>query len=48
MRTVESVCAAGVTTPDIGGTATTREVTAAVVEAIRGANHQRIITSYRG
>ncbi len=38
MRAVEQVCAAGITTPDIGGTATTREVTEAVVAAIRGAN----------
>jgi tartrate dehydrogenase/decarboxylase/D-malate dehydrogenase len=38
MVAVEQVCAAGVLTPDIGGTATTVEVTRAVVEAIRGAN----------
>ena len=38
MRAVEQVCAAGIMTPDIGGTATTREVTEAVVAAIRGAN----------
>ena len=38
MAAVEQVCAAGIMTPDIGGTATTREVTAAVVAAIRGAN----------
>ena len=38
MASVEQVCAAGIMTPDIGGTATTREVTAAVVAAIRGAN----------
>ena len=38
MRAVEEVCAAGIKTPDIGGTATTREVTDAVIEAIRGAN----------
>jgi len=36
---VEQVCAAGIMTPDVGGTASTREVTDAVVEAIRGANH---------
>ena len=35
---VEQVCAAGIMTPDVGGTATTSEVTDAVVEAIRGAN----------
>jgi tartrate dehydrogenase/decarboxylase/D-malate dehydrogenase len=39
MRAVEDVCAAGVLTPDVGGTATTREVTDAVIEAIRGSNH---------
>ena len=38
MRAVEQVCAAGVTTPDLGGRATTAEVTRAVCEAIRGAN----------
>ena len=35
---VEAVCAAGILTPDVGGRATTQEVTDAVVEAIRGAN----------
>ncbi len=38
MTAVEQVCAAGILTPDLGGRATTREVTAAVCEAIRGAN----------
>jgi tartrate dehydrogenase/decarboxylase/D-malate dehydrogenase len=38
MAAVEQVCAAGVLTPDLGGKATTREVTRAVIEAIRGAN----------
>lgn len=38
MRAVERVCQDGIMTPDIGGTATTVEVTEAVVEAIRGAN----------
>ncbi len=38
MTAVEQVCAAGIMTPDIGGTARTTEVTRAVVEAIRGAN----------
>ncbi len=38
MRAVEAVCAAGITTPDIGGAATTREVTDAVIAAIRGDN----------
>jgi tartrate dehydrogenase/decarboxylase/D-malate dehydrogenase len=32
------VCAAGILTPDVGGTATTREVTDAVIDAIRGRN----------
>jgi tartrate dehydrogenase/decarboxylase/D-malate dehydrogenase len=38
MRAVEQVCAAGILSPDLGGTATTKQVTAAVVEAIRGMN----------
>jgi len=38
MRAVESVCIAGIMTPDVGGTATTREVTEAVVDAIMGSN----------
>lgn len=38
MRAVEKVCAEGVLTPDVGGKATTKEVTAAVCEAIRGEN----------
>jgi tartrate dehydrogenase/decarboxylase / D-malate dehydrogenase len=38
MRAVEQVCAAGIMTPDVGGSATTQQVTDAVVAAIRGAN----------
>ena len=38
MRAMEQVCAAGITTPDIGGTATTQQVTSAVVDAIHGDN----------
>lgn len=38
LRAVELVCAAGIMTPDVGGSATTREVTDAVVDAIRGSN----------
>ena len=38
MQAVEQVCNAGIMTPDVGGTATTIEVTQAVVEAIRIAN----------
>ncbi len=38
MRAVEKVCADGILTPDVGGTATTREVTDAVCKAIRGDN----------
>ncbi|MEO9191838.1 MAG: isocitrate/isopropylmalate family dehydrogenase, partial [Acetobacteraceae bacterium] len=38
MRAVEQVCAAGIMTQDIGGTATTKEVTRAVCEAVRGTN----------
>ena len=38
MRAVEQVCAAGILTPDLGGKATTAEVTRAVCEAVRGMN----------
>jgi len=38
MRAVEKVCAESVMTPDVGGTATTQEVTDAVCEAIRTEN----------
>jgi tartrate dehydrogenase/decarboxylase / D-malate dehydrogenase len=38
MRAVEQVCTAGIQTPDLGGTATTKEVTNAMVEAVRGLN----------
>jgi len=38
MTAVERVCAAGVLTPDVGGKATTKEVTDAVIDAIHGSN----------
>jgi tartrate dehydrogenase/decarboxylase/D-malate dehydrogenase len=38
MAAVEKVCAAGVLTPDVGGKATTKEVTDAVIEVIHGSN----------
>ncbi|MEM8841961.1 MAG: tartrate dehydrogenase [Pseudomonadota bacterium] len=38
MQAVEAVCAMGITTPDIGGTATTQQVTDAVCDAIRSSN----------
>jgi tartrate dehydrogenase/decarboxylase / D-malate dehydrogenase len=38
MRAVEQVCAAGILSPDLGGKATTQEVTRAVVDAVRGMN----------
>jgi tartrate dehydrogenase/decarboxylase/D-malate dehydrogenase len=38
MAAVEQVCAAGILTPDLGGKATTKEVTSAVCEAVRGIN----------
>ena len=38
MRAVEQVCGAGLLTPDLGGKATTKEVTKAVCEAVRGLN----------
>ncbi|MCP2138497.1 tartrate dehydrogenase/decarboxylase/D-malate dehydrogenase [Rhizobium sp. SLBN-94] len=39
MNAIEAVCAAGITTPDVGGNATTRIVTDAVIDAIRGSNN---------
>lgn len=38
MKAVSTVCEAGIMTPDVGGTATTKEVTDAVCEAVRGSN----------
>ena len=38
MTAIEQVCAAGILTPDVGGTSTTKDVTRAMVDAIRGAN----------
>ena len=38
MRAVEKVCADGILTPDVGGTANTQQVTDAVCDAIRGEN----------
>jgi len=38
MKAVTHVCEAGIMTPDIGGSATTEEVTDAVRDAIRGSN----------
>ncbi|CDM63048.1 MULTISPECIES: tartrate dehydrogenase [Rhizobium] len=38
MKAIETVCSAGISTPDVGGTATTREVTDAVINAIFGSN----------
>ncbi|MBD9529812.1 tartrate dehydrogenase [Paracoccus sp. PAR01] len=38
LKVVEQVCAQGVMTPDVGGTANTQQVTDAVCAAIRGAN----------
>lgn len=38
MIAVEQVCADGTLTPDVGGRATTREVTMAVIDALAGAN----------
>ncbi len=38
IEAIDKVCEAGIMTPDVGGKATTKEVTEAMVEAIRGSN----------
>jgi tartrate dehydrogenase/decarboxylase / D-malate dehydrogenase len=38
MRAIDAVCQAGIMTPDVGGTATTKQVTEAMVEAIYASN----------
>ena len=38
LSAVERVCDAGIMTPDVGGKATTKEVTDAVIDAIHGSN----------
>jgi tartrate dehydrogenase/decarboxylase / D-malate dehydrogenase len=38
MRAIDTVCQAGILTPDVGGTATTQEVTDAMVAAIQASN----------
>ena len=38
MQATEQVCASGLLTPDLGGKATTKEVTRAVVDVVRGTN----------
>lgn len=38
MKAIEDVCASGIMTPDVGGTATTADVTDAMIVAIRGSN----------
>jgi tartrate dehydrogenase/decarboxylase/D-malate dehydrogenase len=38
MAAVDRVCEAGIMTPDVGGTATTKEVTEAMIQAIHGSN----------
>ncbi len=38
MQAIETICEMGILTPDVGGKATTREVTDAVIRDIRGAN----------
>lgn len=42
MRSVEKVCSDGVMTADLGGSATTKEVTAAVVADIRGGAAKKV------
>ncbi len=36
VKSVENICARGIVTPDLGGTASTKEVTAAVLTEIKG------------
>ena len=38
MAAVDAVCGAGITTPDVGGTATTKDVTDAVIAHLEGRN----------
>ena len=38
MTAVDAVCGAGITTPDVGGSATTKEVTEAVIAHLEGRN----------
>ncbi len=38
LKAVDQVCSEGTTTPDVGGKASTTDVTAAVIESIRGSN----------
>ena len=38
LTAIEEVCALGIMTPDVGGSATTQDVTDAVIEAVRGTN----------
>ena len=38
LTAIEEVCALGIMTPDVGGSATTQDVTDAVIEAVRGSN----------
>jgi tartrate dehydrogenase/decarboxylase/D-malate dehydrogenase len=38
MKAIERICSAGISTPDVGGKATTREVTDAVIQAVLGSN----------
>ena len=38
MKAIEAVCADGIMTPDVGGTATTSEVTEAVRKRLAGSN----------
>ena len=38
LAAVEEVCALGIMTPDVGGTATTQDVTNAVIDAVRSSN----------
>jgi isocitrate/isopropylmalate dehydrogenase len=44
MECVENVCNSGIATPDLGGNATTREVTEAVIAEIKGKKPMKIVS----
>ncbi|GJN66734.1 hypothetical protein PLIIFM63780_004202 [Purpureocillium lilacinum] len=47
VKSVENICARGIVTPDLGGTASTKEVTAAVLTEIKGGSAKGYFTMIR-